>query len=541
VTTGSTAAEPNPIIRKNAELWLVLGYVVLYAVGYLCKPVSASAAIWPSDALAFAAFMLLPVRRWAWIAIVMIAAEFTMVPILNSISHHHQRAWLATLGFALANVLTTAGPAALSSLLHLFHRQDRWQLAISPVWIIALFVGVLPGSILGVVTRAYVSDGMPQVPADVGLWGVASVLTIVTFGPTVFGLLLGFSEPAHSSARPWEGWLLSFITLALIAWFAFVPWPGVDQLVQPMLFTLPLAWLALRFSRRTTSVAVAIVAVGVVLLTEHAASSHVTSGNIEGWRDVVISIDIFLLIGGGGALLINLLTLRQRALLEELAREHAQLRKYAEALDFAEETARRSTAADLHDGIGQVLAGQSMTLAAMRAHARHPMLAALVDEAVEASREAQAGLRLMIQDLSPPELEHASLDEMLKWIAELFNTRFGFNVTWRVIGSADLGRKQLQLVYRCIRELVMNACKHSQRQSVEVEVDVSSASVDITVIDEGVGFDTRRQVSLSGRRFGLAQLRQRVSTAGGAIDIDAVVGEGCRVTVRLPSSSPVSG
>ena len=270
VRTGSTAVDLNPIIRRNAELWLILGYLVLYAVGYLSKPISASAAIWPSDALSFAAFMLLPVRRWAWVAIVIIAAEFTMVPILNSITHHHQPPWTATLGFALANVLTTVGPAALSRLLHLFHRQDRWQLAISPVWIVALLVGVLPGSILGVVTRAYVSDGVPQVPADVGLWGVASVLTIVTFAPTVFGVLLGFSEPAQSSARPWESWLLSIITLALLAWFAFMPWPGVDQLVQPMLFTLPLAWLALRFSRRTTSVAVAIVAVGVVLLIEHA-------------------------------------------------------------------------------------------------------------------------------------------------------------------------------------------------------------------------------------------------------------------------------
>ena len=68
----------------------------------------------------------------------------------------------------------------------------------------------------------------------------------------------------------------------------------------------------------------------------------------------------------------------------------------------------------------------------------HPKLAALIDEAVEASREAQEGLRLMIQDLSPPELEHASLDEMLKWMADLFKTRFGLT-----IDIADLRRHRL--------------------------------------------------------------------------------------------------
>jgi signal transduction histidine kinase len=71
-----------------------------------------------------------------------------------------------------------------------------------------------------------------------------------------------------------------------------------------------------------------------------------------------------------------------------------------------------------------------------------------------------------------------------------------------------------------------------------VEVDVSPDSVYLTVIDEGIGFDVRRTVPLLGLRFGLEQLRARVHAAGGVIDIDAVAGEGCRVTVRLPSSPP---
>jgi signal transduction histidine kinase len=157
------------------------------------------------------------------------------------------------------------------------------------------------------------------------------------------------------------------------------------------------------------------------------------------------------------SLLVNLMTLKQRALLDELAREHQALRSYARALGVAEETARRKTAADLHDGIGQVLAGQSMTLAAMRAHTSHSQLTVLLDEAAEASREAQEGLRVMIQDLSPPGLDHASLDETLRWLADFFRTRFEFSVVWRVTGAADLPRERLRLIYRCIRELLMNA------------------------------------------------------------------------------------
>jgi len=52
----------------------------------------------------------------------------------------------------------------------------------------------------------------------------------------------------------------------------------------------------------------------------------------------------------------------------------------------------------------------------------------------------------MIQDLTPPGLEQASLDETLRWLANFFETRFGFHVAWRVTGSADLPRDRLRLI-----------------------------------------------------------------------------------------------
>lgn len=108
-------------------------------------------------------------------------------------------------------------------------------------------------------------------------------------------------------------------------------------------------------------------------------------------------------------------------------------------------------------------------------------------------------------------------------------------------GTAEMPRHQLHLVFRCVRELLMNARKHSQRPCAEVEVDVSPNSVNLTVADEGVGFDVRRTVPLLGLRFGLEQLRARVRAAGGTVDIDSGPGQGCRVKIRLPSTPSAPG
>ena len=512
---------------------LVCAYLALYAFSFLSKPLYGAAPIWPAHALTFAAFMLLSIRRWPVLVLVIVCCDLLANPSLNLLSGLPSGDMQSWLGFASANVLTTAGPAALARAFRLIRREPRYQPVLSPLWIVALLVGVVPGALLGGATRSHTA-GAPVAAADVGLWGRAAVLAIVTMGPAMFGALLGFPAPAKDAAKRWEGWVISGALVGLFCLFIFAPWPAKNVLVEPMLFTIPLAWLALRFSQRTTRIVVGVVAAAISVLAGYATGGGPASAHSAAFPDIVVSIDLFLLIGCGGALLVNFMMFKQRDLLEELARDHAQLRQYALALDSAEEAARRTTAADLHDGIGQVLAGQSMTLSAMRAHANQPKLAALIEEAMEASREAQEGLRLMIQDLSPPELEHASLEEMLKWLAELFKTRFAFTIEYQVSGGKLLDRENIQLVYRCVRELAMNACKHSGRHAASVEVKVSGEWVHVTVIDDGIGFDAQRERSAAQGRFGLAQLRERVRAGGGSVSLTSAAGGGCRATVRLP-------
>jgi signal transduction histidine kinase len=514
-------------------LWLTGAYLALYAFGFFSRPLYGAAAIWPAHALTFAVFMLLPFGRWPYAALVLLVCDLALNPLLHCVDATSFGATWVIAGLAVANILTAAIPAALARGWKLLGTPGRPLLVISPLWIVVLLLGVLPGAWVGV-TAMSGDVGVPVSASHVGLWMFAAVLAIVTMGPAIFGILLGFSETVRPTAKPWEVWVVCAGLAALFLWFALAPAAGRDVLVEPMLFTIPLVWLALRFSQRTTSIAVALVAVVISVVAALRSGSEVSAAGSPAWPDVVIAIDVFLLVGCGGALLVNLMTFRQRALLDELEREHAQLRRYAQALDSAEEAARRNTAADLHDGIGQVLAGQSMTLSAMRSPSNPPRLATLIEEAVEASREAQEGLRLMIQDLSPPELENASLEEMIKWLAELFKTRFGFIVTYRIHGDSRLSHGSLQLAYRCIRELTMNACKHSGQSCVSLEISIGGDLLTLTVTDEGVGFDPEGEPATGKGRFGLAQLRERVRAAGGAVTLASARGSGCRVRVVLP-------
>jgi hypothetical protein len=174
---------------------LVCAYLALYSFGFLSKPLYGSAAIWPAHALSFAVFTLLPIRRWPAASLLMIGCDLIVNPLLSRVSGLPYHDLLKLFGYAFANVLTAIGPAALARGFRLLQTEDRYQLVISPLWIVALLVGAAPGALLGIITR--VSDaGVPVSASDFGLWVLSAVLAIVTMGPAIFGWVLGFS--AHT-------------------------------------------------------------------------------------------------------------------------------------------------------------------------------------------------------------------------------------------------------------------------------------------------------------------------------------------------------
>jgi len=526
----------HPPVNVRKTLYLALVYPVLIALGYVFKPtLFAAAALWPAEAAAFGAYLLLPYRVWPLIAVVTVGWELASVAVVAGVSAGWKPNLAIVLAFALANVVTAAVPAALLRSGPLLSGSPRFLVASLPRALTAVCLGSLPGAVLGALAQGAL-PGTSTHFADVGLWLLASVLAIVTYGPVLFDTVLTSSRADAGAARPWEKVAMPLLgAAALIAFARGRPSPTEPSL-GPALLSIPLIWLALRFSFRDTRLGVVVVATLVAAICAHDTDALQTVAGSAGWRAAVLPIDVFLLIGCAGTLLINLLAVQQRELLQELEHEHRQLRLYAKALEAADETARRSVAADLHDGIGQVLAGQAMTIAAMKMYATNAGLEGLIRQASDASREAQSAVRLMVQDLSPPELENATTEQMLAWLASLLKTRYGFETRWRVNPGIDLPQHQVQLVYRCVRELLLNAFKHSQRNSAEVFVILNANTVVITVMDEGVGFDVDKVRETPGAHFGLMQVTERIQAAHGAVTIDSAPGEGCCTTIRLPLS-----
>ena len=220
---------------------------------------------------------------------------------------------------------------------------------------------------------------------------------------------------------------------------------------------------------------------------------------------------------------------------ERLRQNQDRLKLYARELVGAEERARRATAVDLHDGIGQQLIGLSMTLDALVARSP-PEIRLLLSEATKTVREVQAIAQRVIADLSPPGLYELGLEPALKWLSVYMRSKDNLQVELNVAAEdAAIGIDLRVLVFKVIRELLRNVVKHSGVQFASVSVTRSPDELRVVVEDRGSGFEW--QLSLFEPRahgFGLWSVADRVRDAAGEMTVDTGPGRGCRVTVVFP-------
>jgi signal transduction histidine kinase len=220
---------------------------------------------------------------------------------------------------------------------------------------------------------------------------------------------------------------------------------------------------------------------------------------------------------------------------ERLRQNQDRLKLYARELVGAEERARRATAVDLHDGIGQQLIGLSMTLDALVARSP-PEIRLLLSEATSTVREVQAIAQRVIADLSPPGLYELGLEPALKWLSVYMRSKDNLQVDLNVVAEdVAIGIDLRVLVFKVIRELLRNVVKHSGVQFASVSVTRSPDELRVVVEDRGSGFEW--QLSLFEPRahgFGLWSVADRVRDAAGEMTVDTGPGRGCRVTVVFP-------
>jgi two-component system sensor histidine kinase DegS len=91
------------------------------------------------------------------------------------------------------------------------------------------------------------------------------------------------------------------------------------------------------------------------------------------------------------------------------------------------------------------------------------------------------------------------------------------------------------VLYRIVQESLQNAHKHARSAPVHVTLAVRKGQLQLTVRDEGPGFDPREVARRAGREsWGLTSMRERADLVGASFLVTTRPGHGTEVSVSLP-------
>lgn len=200
------------------------------------------------------------------------------------------------------------------------------------------------------------------------------------------------------------------------------------------------------------------------------------------------------------------------------------------------EADRRQTALELHDGVGQSL---SLLVSGLRSAASE----ATDSETVRRYRDLKGLAKSALVDvkrlalgLRPSVLDDLGLAPALERLADDVRENHPITLALDLIAVADLRLPNAveSAAFRIAQEALANVVAHSKARHVDIVIRLSRLYLELVIADDGVGISP--DVLAGGRtgHLGLTGMRERATLLDGEFSVHSVVGQGTRITVRLP-------
>ena len=207
------------------------------------------------------------------------------------------------------------------------------------------------------------------------------------------------------------------------------------------------------------------------------------------------------------------------------------------ALIEGQEEERKRLARELHDGIGQMLTGlkldseklKSLPFVNEKQRKSFEEHQQLIDDTIEATRTISF-------NLMPSVLIDFGLSSAIKLLLERTAKGTEFKTSFNdLTENIKIPNKVENNLYRITQETLNNIIKHAKAKKVSITLyNEKGKFVSLVVIDDGKGFDMKKNRKNSVGGNGLSNLQTRVRLLNGTIKIESELRKGTSITVKIP-------
>lgn len=212
--------------------------------------------------------------------------------------------------------------------------------------------------------------------------------------------------------------------------------------------------------------------------------------------------------------------------------------------EIAVKEERERMARDLHDNFGQILGFINVQSQAIREYLKHDQLETAVrclDRLTEVAQEAHNNVRetiiTMRGDMMIIEKKTSDFFMELDRQVSIFEQSYGITaeIDYSGVDSFELNNSRATVqVLNIIKESLNNIIKHSRASAVKIMFEENCYGLNISIIDNGCGFDIENTVPNRVSKYGLLFMKERAVEIGGCLNLHSEIGKGTVLKIQIP-------
>ena len=221
----------------------------------------------------------------------------------------------------------------------------------------------------------------------------------------------------------------------------------------------------------------------------------------------------------------------------------ASVRHLSLRLLTVQDEEHRSIARELHDSVGQHLAGIKMDVDRLRKPESVDNQSEMLAKLSESVEKCMSETRTISHLLHPPLIDELGFAAAAKWYLESFSERSGIKAKLESSSSRRLPRSVELPLFRILQASLSNVHRHSKSSTVDVRLSIDEREARLEVKDYGKGIDPEllKQFNQSGggAGIGLGGMRERLRELGGRLEVESSDdGALIRAVIPISASAP---
>ncbi|MCB9363048.1 MAG: response regulator [Flavobacteriales bacterium] len=195
----------------------------------------------------------------------------------------------------------------------------------------------------------------------------------------------------------------------------------------------------------------------------------------------------------------------------------------------AQENERGRIARDLHDSVGQSLVGIKFQLEQLKPNASKNQIE-LIDDISNLLSSSIQQLRSICYGITPPVLTDFGIEKAINQLCINYSKN-NLSINTEFNQKVHALDKDLEIgLYRIIQEFIQNSIKHANCKNINISFQISQNKLLLALNDDGVGFD----VSNISNGLGIANIKSRVKSLKGNLNVQSKIGGGTKIEVDIP-------